>query len=55
MSQAMKQQGVESTAKTVAQFLSESKRFNGYTMEYTLSDVDAKMFHSLLSLMKVPC
>lgn len=42
MSQAMKQQGVESTAKTVAQFLSESKRFNGYTMEYTLSDVDAK-------------
>ena len=42
MSQAMKQQGVESTAKTVAQFLSESRRFNGYTMEYTLSDMDAK-------------
>lgn len=42
MSQAMRQQGVESTAKTVAQFLSESGRFNGYTMEYLLSDVDAK-------------
>lgn len=42
MSQAMKQQGVDSTAKTVAQFLSESKRFNGYTMEYCLSDEEAK-------------
>ena len=42
MSQAMKQQGVDSTAKTVAQFLSESRRFNGYTMEYHLSDVEAK-------------
>ena len=42
MSQAMKAQGVDSTAKTVAQFLSESGRFNGYTMEYLLSDVDAK-------------
>lgn len=42
MSQAMQDQGVESTAKTVAQFLSESRRFNGYTMEYRLSDVDAK-------------
>lgn len=42
MSQAMRQQGVESTAKTVAQFLSESRRFNGYTKEYLLSDVDAK-------------
>lgn len=42
MSQAMQQQGVGCTAKTVAQFLSESKRFNGYTMEYRLSNVDAK-------------
>lgn len=42
MSQAMKQQGVNSTAKTVAQFLSESKRFNGYTMEYHLSDEEAQ-------------
>lgn len=42
MSQAMKQQGVDSTAKTVAQFLSESKRFNGYTMEYHLSNEEAK-------------
>ena len=42
MSQAMKAQGVDSTAKTVAQFLNESGRFNGYTMEYRLSNVDAK-------------
>lgn len=42
MSQAMKQQGVDSTAKTVAQFLSESKRFNGYTMEYHLSNEEAQ-------------
>ena len=42
MSQAMRMQGVDSTAKTVAQFLSESKRFNGYTMEYHLSNEDAK-------------
>lgn len=42
MSQAMQMQGVDSTAKTVAQFLSESKRFNGYTMEYHLSNEDAK-------------
>ncbi len=42
MSQAMKAQGVDSTTKTVAQFLGESRRFNGYTMEYRLSDVDAK-------------
>ena len=41
MSQAMKQQGVDATAKTVAQFLSESKRFNGYTMEYHLSNEEA--------------
>jgi hypothetical protein len=41
MSQAMQQQGVTSTAKTVAQFLSESKRFDGYTMEYQLSGEDA--------------
>lgn len=42
MSQAMRQQGVDSTAKTVAQFLSESKRFDGYTMEYRLSNEEAK-------------
>lgn len=42
MSQAMKQHGVDSTAKTVAQFLSESKRFNGYAMEYRLSDEEAQ-------------
>lgn len=42
MSQAMRMQGVDSTAKTVAQFLSESNRFNGYTMEYRLSNADAK-------------
>lgn len=42
MRQAMRMQGVDSTAKTVAQFLSESKRFNGYTMEYHLSNEDAK-------------
>ncbi len=42
MGQAMKQQGVDSTAKTVAQFLSESKRFNGYTMEYHLSNEEAQ-------------
>jgi hypothetical protein len=42
MSQAMRLQGVDSTAKTVAQFLSESKRFNGYTMEYRLSNEDAQ-------------
>ena len=42
MSQAMRMQGIESTAKTVAQFLSESRRFNGYTMEYHLSNEDAK-------------
>lgn len=41
MSQAMMEQGVQSTAKTVAQFLSESKRFNGYTMEYRLSNEEA--------------
>lgn len=42
MSQAMRQQGVDSKAKTVAQFLSESGRFNGYTMEYQLSKEEAK-------------
>lgn len=41
MSQAMKAQGVDSTAKTVAQFLSESNRFIGKTMEYCLSNIDA--------------
>ena len=42
MSQAMKQQGVASTAKTVAQFLSESRRFDGRLMDYRLSNVEAK-------------
>jgi len=42
MSQAMKQQGVKSEAKTVAQFLCESKRFIGYAMEYCLSNEEAK-------------
>lgn len=42
ISQAMKKLGVTATAKTVAQFLSESNRFNGLTMEYCLSNVDAK-------------
>lgn len=42
LSQAMKKQGVKATAKTVAQFLGESKRFNGYTMEYRLSKYEAK-------------
>lgn len=41
MSQAMNAQGVWAKAKTVAQFLQESKRFNGYTMQYCLSDKDA--------------
>lgn len=41
MSQAMRQQGVDSKAKTVAQFLSESKRFNGRTMKYQLSNEEA--------------
>lgn len=42
MSQAMKQQGVPSTAKTVAQFLSESGRFDGRLMDYRLSNEEAK-------------
>jgi len=42
MSQAMRAQGVDSTAKTVAHFLSESNRFNGITMEYHLSSEEAK-------------
>lgn len=42
MSQAMRLQGVDSSAKTVAQFLSESKRFNWHTMEYQLSNEDAR-------------
>lgn len=41
MSQAMNSQGVEAKAKTVAQFLHESKRFNGYTMQYHLSNKEA--------------
>lgn len=42
MSQAMKQQGVENTAKTVAQFLSESERFDSRLMDYRLSNAEAK-------------
>ena len=42
MSQAMSNLGVKCKAKTVAQFLSESKRFNGSTMQYHLSNEDAK-------------
>lgn len=42
MSQEMKKHGIESTAMTVAQFLAESKRFNGYTMQYSLSNEIAK-------------
>ncbi|MCM1541762.1 MAG: AAA family ATPase [Blautia sp.] len=41
MSQAMKEHGVSSKAKTVAQFLSESGRFNGRTMQYCLSEKEA--------------
>lgn len=42
MSQAMRQQGIDSKAKTVAQFLSESKRFDGRRMRYQLSNAEAK-------------
>ena len=42
LSQAMQAQGVDSTAKTVAQFLAESRRFDGYTMEYRLSEEEAQ-------------
>ena len=42
MSQAMREHGVKANAKTVAQFLSESKRFNGVSMEYHLSKEEAK-------------
>ena len=38
MSQAMKEQGVRFTAKTVAQFLVSNGRFNPITMQYKLSD-----------------
>ena len=38
----MQAQGVDSTAKTVAQFLAESRRFDGYTMEYRLSEEEAQ-------------
>lgn len=42
MSQAMRDHGVNSKAKTVAQFLSESGRFDGRTMQYCLSDEEAQ-------------
>ncbi len=42
MTQAMREHDVNCTAKTVAQFLSESKRYNGYTMQYQLSEKDAE-------------
>ena len=41
MSQAMKKQGITPDAKTVAQFLLQSKRYNGKTMRYQLSNIDA--------------
>ena len=42
MRQAMQEQGVDCEAKTVAQFLGQSKRYNYYTMQYHLSNQDAK-------------
>ena len=42
MSQAMQQQGVSSNAKTVAQFLIQSSRFDYNTMRYQLSDAEPK-------------
>lgn len=42
MSQAMKDQNVNSVAKTVAQFLIQNDRFDFATMRYKLSKVDAK-------------
>lgn len=42
MSQAMQQQGVRFSAKTVAQFLIQNQRFNWYTMEYQLSNNTAE-------------
>ena len=42
MVQAMKEHDVNCKAKTVAQFLSESGRYNGYTMQYTLSEKEAE-------------
>ena len=42
MGQAMREHGVEAKAMTVAQFLTNSKRFNGYTMQYNLSNEIAK-------------
>lgn len=42
MSQAMRRQGISCKAKTVAQFLIESKRFNWRSMEYCLSKEMAK-------------
>ena len=42
MVQAMKEHDVDCNAKTVAQFLGESGRYNGYTMQYTLSEDEAQ-------------
>lgn len=42
MVQAMKEHDVDCNAKTVAQFLGESGRYNGYTMQYTLSEEEAQ-------------
>ena len=42
MSQAMQKQGVLSHAKTVAQFLIQNERFDYNTMQYKLSDTEAK-------------
>lgn len=42
MIQAMKEHDVSCNAKTVAQFLSESERYDGHTMQYKLSDKDAE-------------
>ena len=42
MSQAMRKQGIECKAKTVAQFLIESRRFRWWSMEYCLSNEQAK-------------
>ena len=42
MTQAMHEHGVECKAKTVAQFLGESGRYDGYTMLYRLSNEEAE-------------
>jgi hypothetical protein len=41
MSQAMKEQGINPQAKTVAQFLLQNYRYNGAVMRYYLSNKDA--------------